>query len=320
MQDKTVVVLVNTGSPSAPTAAALKPYLRDFLSDPRIIELPRWFWLPILNGIILRKRPAQSAQRYQKIWMPEGSPLIVYTDRLASKLNARFDDSVQVDYAMRVGYPSVDKVIEKWQEKGVENFIIFPMFAQYATQTVESVMDVVHDWENQTKKPFRYQVIEPFYNQTGFIQALAHQVQMNRSQSDTHLVMSFHGIPVKSIRRGSPYEKQCLETAQRLALALGLRDDQYSIAYQSRFGGDRWLQPYLSEHVIELLKKNIRSIDVVCLSFSVDCLETLEEIGLELKDHYLQAGGQAFHCLPCLNDDELAVDFYTQLIKQKLQS
>lgn len=320
MQDKTVVVLVNTGSPSAPTAAALKPYLRDFLSDPRIIELPRWFWLPILNGIILRKRPAQSAQRYQKIWMPEGSPLIVYTDRLASKLNARFDDSVQVDYAMRVGYPSVDKVIEKWQEKGVENFIIFPMFAQYATQTVESVMDAVHDWENQTKKPFRYQVIEPFYNQTGFIQALAHQVQMNRSQSDTHLVMSFHGIPVKSIRRGSPYEKQCLETAQRLALALGLRDDQYSIAYQSRFGGDRWLQPYLSEHVIELLKKNIRSIDVVCLSFSVDCLETLEEIGLELKDHYLQAGGQAFHCLPCLNDDELAVDFYTQLIKQKLQS
>ena len=137
MQDKTVVILVNTGSPSAPTAAALKPYLRDFLSDPRIIELPRWFWLPILNGIILRKRPAQSAQRYQKIWMPEGSPLIVYTDRLASKLNARFDESVQVDYAMRVGYPSVDKVLEKWQDKGVENFIIFPMFAQYATQTVE---------------------------------------------------------------------------------------------------------------------------------------------------------------------------------------
>ena len=320
MQDKTVVILVNTGSPSAPTAAALKPYLRDFLSDPRIIELPRWFWLPILNGIILRKRPAQSAQRYQKIWMPEGSPLIVYTDRLASKLNARFDESVQVDYAMRVGYPSVDKVLEKWQDKGVENFIIFPMFAQYANQTVESVMDAVHDWEKRTKKPFRYQAIEPFYNQSGFIQALAHQVRMNRSQPDTHLVMSFHGIPVKSIRRGSPYEKQCLETAQRLALALGLQEGQYSIAYQSRFGGDRWLQPYLSEHVLELLKKNIRSIDVVCLSFSVDCLETLEEIGLELKDHYLQAGGQAFHCLPCLNDDDLAVDFYAQLIQQKLFS
>ena len=318
MQNKTVVILVNTGSPSAPTAAALKPYLRDFLSDPRIIELPRWFWLPILNGIILRKRPAQSAQRYQKIWMPEGSPLIVHTERLTHKLNARFDESVRVDYAMRVGYPSVDKVIEKWQEKGVEDFIIFPMFAQYATQTVESVMDAVRDWEKRTKKPFRYKVIEPFYNQSGFIQALAQLVRIHRSHPDTHLVMSFHGIPVKSIRRGSPYEKQCLETAQRLSIALGLKEGQYSIAYQSRFGGDRWLQPYLSEHVLELLKKNVRSIDVVCLSFSVDCLETLEEIGLELKELFLSAGGQTFRCLPCLNDDDHAVDFYEQLIRRRL--
>ena len=319
MQEKTAVILMNTGSPAAPTAAALRTYLKDFLSDPRIIELPAWFWQPILRGFILRSRPAKSAERYKKIWLPDGSPLIVYTQALVEKLNEKLPENVAVAMAMRVGAPSTKETVLQLQKEGFSRFLFFPMFAQYATQTTESCLDAIHEIEKKVPQGFTWDWIRPYFDHEGYAQLWADKIRASRT-SGAHLVMSFHGIPVKSIEKGSPYQSQCLQTAHMIAEKLGLKEGDYSIAYQSRFGNDHWLQPYLSGHVETLLKKNIRSIDVVCLSFSVDCLESLEEIGLELKEHYLRSGGERFGLIACLNDDEAAVNFYHDLISEALST
>ena len=318
MSDKTAVILMNTGSPAAPTEAALRTYLKEFLSDPRIIELPSWIWQPILRGIILRTRPAKSAQRYRKIWMPDGSPLIVYTQKIVEALNDRLPDDIVVAMAMKVGSPSVEQTVARLKKDGINRFIFFPMFAQYATQTTESALDGVRELKGELKD-IHWDWIRPFYNRADFIEAWAAKIQSHRSPG-SHLVMSFHGIPVKSIQKGSPYEKQCRETAKSIAAKLQLKDGDYSIAYQSRFGNDHWLQPYLTGHVESLVHQGIRSLDAACLSFSVDCLETLEEIGIELKDHFIRVGGERFNLIACLNDDPQAVDFYLTLIEEKLKS
>lgn len=318
MQEKTLVLLVNTGSPSAPTARALKPYLEAFLSDQRVIELPRWFWQPILHAFVLRTRPEKSARRYRKIWLPEGSPLIVYTERLVKALRGRFGEHVEVDMAMRIGFPGIERVLQERQAQGFTRFVIFPMFAQYATQTTESVLDAVKDFARKTKKPFNWTSIGAFYRHPLLIEALAEKIARSRTDASTHLLMSFHGIPVKSIRNGSPYEKQCLEMARLLAARLHLPEGGFSVAFQSRFGGDRWLQPYFPDHMRSLLKLGIGRVDVVCLSFSVDCLETLEEIAIEHRDEFLAMGGQSFHYIGCLNDDEAAVRAYESIISEAL--
>lgn len=318
MSDKTAVILMNTGSPAAPTEAALRTYLKEFLSDPRIIELPSWLWQPILRGIILRTRPAKSARRYRKIWMPDGSPLIVYTQKVLEALNERLSDDIVVAMAMKVGSPSVEQTVARLKKDGINRFIFFPMFAQYATQTTESALDGVRELKEELKD-IHWDWIRPFYNRADFIEALAAKIQSNRTPG-AHLVMSFHGIPVKSIQKGSPYEKQCRETAQSIAAKLQLKGGDYSIAYQSRFGNDHWLQPYLTGHVESLVHQGVRSIDVVCLSFSVDCLETLEEIGIELKNHFLSLGGEHFNLLPCLNDDANALDCYEKLILESIST
>ena len=315
MQNKTAVILINTGSPAAPTEAALRTYLKDFLSDPRIIELPALVWQPILRGIILRTRPAQSAERYKKVWMPDGSPLMVYTQRLVDALNEKLPENIIVAMGMKVGAPSVKTTVERLMSEGGKRFIFFPMFAQYATQTTESCLDAVREIEKEHPEDFSWDWIRPYYAEEEFSNLLAQKIAAERTPG-AHLVMSFHGIPVKSIKKGSPYQAQCLQTAESIAAKLGLADSDYSIAYQSRFGNDHWLQPYLTGHVSELLAKGVNSIDVVCLSFSVDCLETLEEIGIELKNHFMSEGGEHFGLIGCLNDDSQAVDFYARLIEK----
>lgn len=318
MQDKTAVILMNTGSPAAPTARALRTYLKDFLSDPRIIELPAWIWQPILRGVILRTRPAKSAERYKKIWMPDGSPLIVYTDKLVNALNEKFPENITVAMAMRVGSPSTQATVSRLQKEGFTHFLFFPMFAQYATQTTESCLDAIREIEREQGRNFTWDWIRPYFDHEGYAELWAENIKRART-AGAHLVMSFHGIPVKSIEKGSPYQKQCMETARLIARKLDLKDGDYSIAYQSRFGNDHWLQPYLTGHVEKLVKDNIKSIDVACLSFSVDCLESLEEIGLELKEHFMRVGGKSFNLIACPNDEPRAVDFYAELIAEGLQ-
>ena len=312
---KTAVILMNTGSPSAPTEVAVRAYLLEFLTDRRIIELPAWFWQPILNRVILPKRPAKSAERYRQVWMPEGSPLVVYMNRVARELRARLPEHITVETAMRVGFPDVNETMGRLRAAGFERFLFWPLFAQYSTQTTESALDAVREYMAAQSQSLNWGVIGAYWDSPGFIEALAKVVETYRTP-EHHLVMSFHGIPYASIQKGSPYERHCLGTAERLAQALDIGPKDFSIAYQSRFGKGRWLQPYLTEHVEQLLRSGIDKLDVACLSFSVDCLETLEEIGIELKKHFLAAGGKELHLLPCMNAEEAALSFYQKHIEE----
>ena len=309
---KTAIILMNTGSPSAPTEEAVRVYLREFLSDRRIIELPPWFWQPILNHFILPKRPAKSAERYRQVWMPEGSPLVVYMNRIARELRARLPEHITVQTAMRVGFPDVNETMGRLRAAGFERFLFWPLFAQYSTQTTESALDAVREYMAAQSQALCWGA---YWDSPGFIDALAQVVDTYRTPGH-HLVMSFHGIPYASIQKGSPYERHCLGTAKRLAQVLNIGPKDFSIAYQSRFGKGRWLQPYLTKHVEELLRSGVDKLDVACLSFSVDCLETLEEIGIELKKSFLTAGGTELRLLPCMNAEEVALNFYQKHIEE----
>jgi len=261
----------------------VRAYLAEFLADPRVVELPRWLWLPILHGIVLRKRPAQSAHKYAKVWTPEGSPLAVHTHQQAKLL--REATGLPVEYAMRYGEPSIAGVLQRLPAK----VRVVPLYPQYARSTTESVRDVVGG---------QLEFIEEFHAHPGYIAALAELVQ-DRPEV---LVMSFHGLPQRVVERGDPYRDQCERTAALLARELRLQPGQYRVTFQSRFGPARWLQPYTAEVLAQLGAARTRRVDVICPGFVADCLETLEEIAIEGKKIFLDAGGGEFRALPCLNE------------------
>lgn len=261
----------------------MRAYLAEFLSDPRVVELPRWLWLPILHGIVLRKRPAASARKYAKVWTAEGSPLAVHTARQAALLRAA--TGLPVEYAMRYGEPSIAAALRKLPP-GPR---IIPLYPQYARSTTESIRDVVSP---------DAEFVEQFHDHPGYIAALAALVE----ERPDVLVMSFHGLPQRSVERGDPYQAQCLRTARLLADALRLPPDRYRVTFQSRFGPAKWLQPYTSEVLAELGAARTPRVHVICPGFVSDCLETLEEIALEGRDIFLHAGGGEFKALPCLNE------------------
>ena len=261
----------------------MRAYLAEFLADPRVVELPRWLWLPILHGVVLRRRPAQSAHKYAKVWTPEGSPLAVHTAKQAQLL--REATGLPVEYAMRYGEPSIASALHKLPAK----VRVVPLYPQYARSTTESIRDVVG-----TKAEF----VEQFHDHPGYIAALAALV---RDRADA-LVMSFHGLPQRAVERGDPYREQCERTARLLAEALQLKPGEYRITFQSRFGPARWLQPYTAEVLAELGAARTRRVDVICPGFVADCLETLEEIAIEGKKIFLDAGGGELRALPCLNE------------------
>jgi len=261
----------------------VRAYLAEFLADPRVVELPRWLWLPILHGVVLRRRPAQSAHKYAKVWTPEGSPLAVHTAKQAQLL--REATGLPVEYAMRYGEPSIASALHKLPAK----VRVVPLYPQYARSTTESIRDVVG-----TKAEF----VEQFHDHPGYIAALAALV---RDRADA-LVMSFHGLPQRAVERGDPYREQCERTARLLAEALQLKPGEYRITFQSRFGPARWLQPYTADVLAELGAARTRRVDVICPGFVADCLETLEEIAIEGKKIFLDAGGGELRALPCLNE------------------
>jgi len=261
----------------------VRAYLAEFLSDPRVVELPRWLWLPILHAIVLRKRPAESAKKYAKVWTAEGSPLAVHTARQAQLL--REATGLPVEYAMRYGEPSIASALRKLPG----NPRIVSMYPQYARSTTESIRDVIGPDAD---------FVEQFHDHPDYIAALAALVE----ERPDVLVMSFHGLPQRAVGRGDPYPDQCLRTAQLLAEALRLPADGYRVTFQSRFGPARWLQPYTSEVLAELGAARTRRVHVLCPGFVADCLETLEEIALEGRQIFIDAGGGEFRCLPCLNE------------------
>ncbi|HET7672757.1 MAG TPA: ferrochelatase [Burkholderiales bacterium] len=278
------ILLVNLGTPDAPTEEAVREYLAEFLSDPRVVKLPRWLWLPILRGIVLRKRPAESAKKYAEIWLAEGSPLKVYTSRQADLLMEQ--TNLPVAYAMRYGQPSIGSTLSR-----LEDPVIVPLYPQYAESTTESILDLLPPDAN---------VVRDFHDHPGYIAALGAQVRRHWGMKGrgTMLVMSFHGLPKKGAEE---YERQCRRTAELLARHLQLKAGEWRLAFQSRFGYAKWLEPYTEATLAELAKDHPR-VDVFCPGFVADCLETLEELGIRGKEVFLAAGGREFHLIACLNE------------------
>lgn len=262
----------------------MREYLGEFLSDPRVVKLPRWLWLPILHGIVLRKRPAESAKKYAEIWLPEGSPLKVYTARQADLLME--ETNLPVAYAMRYGEPSIAATLSR-----LEDPVVVPLYPQYAESTTESILDVLPPDAN---------VVRDFHDHPGYIAALGAQVRRHWAMKGrgTMLVMSFHGLPKKGAQE---YERQCRRTAELLARHLQLTADEWRLAFQSRFGYAKWLEPYTEATLAGLAKSHPR-VDVICPGFVADCLETLEELGIRGKEVFVAAGGREFHLIACLNE------------------
>ncbi|MDW8468348.1 MAG: ferrochelatase [Burkholderiales bacterium] len=287
------ILLVNLGTPAAPTPQALRCYLAEFLSDPRVVELPRALWLPVLYGIVLRVRPARSAEKYAKIWTPEGSPLAVHTRRQAELLAARLP-GVRVAWAMRYGEPSIAAGLA--QLAGCDERLVLPLYPQYSRSTTESVRD---------RLPPGTPMVEQFCEHPAYIAALAaglrrHWARCGRAE---RLVLSFHGLPQRAVDRGDPYRGQCEATARRLCAALGLGAHEVQVTFQSRFGPAKWLQPYTEPTLVALARAGVRTVDVACPGFVSDCLETLEEIGIGAREAFVAAGGAELRLVPCLNED-----------------
>ena len=301
-------MLINLGTPDAPTAEALRPYLKQFLSNPRVIEIPQWIWWPILNGIILNTRPKKSAEKYAQVWMPEGSPLKVHTVRqtrlLQDFLAERMQPAPLVEYAMSIGNPSIAEVLGRMKEHGCERILVLPLYPQYASSSTASAFDEVFVQLGKMRNIPALRTVKHYHDHPGYIAALAQNVRdyWAASGMPDKLVISFHGVPRSTLDKGDPYHCECQKTGRLLAEALELDANQYQICFQSRFGREEWLSPYTAVTLEQLGRQGIRRVDVVCPGFVSDCLETLEEIAMEGKTIFIQAGGHEFHYIPCLNE------------------
>ncbi len=301
------ILLVNLGTPDAPTTPAVRRYLRQFLSDPRVIEIPRAIWLPVLHGIVLATRPAKSAKKYARIWTAEGSPLKVHTERQARLLRERLGSEgvpFPVDYAMRYGEPSIPDALGRLRAQGCGRILVLPLYPQYAASTTGSTLDEVARFLQRARNAPEIRTVKHYHDHPAYIAALAASVREYWKQAGTpdRLVMSFHGLPRHTHEKGDPYYEECHGTARVLAQALHLSEDRWQIAFQSRFGAAEWLQPYTAPTLEGYARQGIGRVDVICPGFVSDCLETLEEIGIEGREIFLGAGGREFHLLPCLNE------------------
>jgi ferrochelatase len=323
--EKTGILLVNLGTPDAPTPKAVRAYLKEFLSDPRVVEIPKPIWWLILNGIILNVRPKKSAAKYARIWMPEGSPLRVYTEKQATLLQGYLGEKTKipfvVDYAMRYGNPSIPDVLGKLKEKNCQRILIVPMYPQYAASSTATVFDRVFAALQNMRNTPAIRTIKHFHDDAGYIRALAANINgywMKHGRPEK-LVMSFHGVPQYTLDKGDPYHCECLKTGRLLAQELGLKPEQYTISFQSRFGKAEWVKPYTTATLVELGKQKTGRVDVVCPGFVTDCLETLEEIAIEGKEDFRHAGGGEYHYIPCLNDRNDWMHALTDLVMANLQ-
>lgn len=321
---RTAIVYCNLGTPDEPSAPALRRYLAEFLGDPRVVEIPRLVWWPILHGIILRTRPKKSAAKYASVWLPEGSPLKVWTEKQATLLRGYLGErghQVTVRYAMRYGNPSIASVLDELKALGVTRVLVLPAYPQYSGTTTASVIDAVTAWSQPVRNLPELRFVNRYHDDPGYIHALARTVRAHwtaHGQGD-HLVMSFHGVPERTLHLGDPYHCECRKTARLLAEQLGLAPERYTLTFQSRFGKAKWLEPYTEPTLVAMAKKGLKNVDVVCPGFTGDCLETLEEINMEVREAFLHAGGQQFQYIPCLNDSPGWIRALADLAERHLQ-
>ena len=303
----TAVILCNLGTPDAPTPAAVRRYLAEFLSDSRVVEIPRLLWWPILHGIVLRTRPARSARKYASIWTPAGSPLKVWTEKQALLLEGYLGERghrVIVRYAMRYGTPSIASVLDGVKAAGADKVLVLPLYPQYAASTTASIADALSAWMRRVRNLPEIRFVKHYHDDPGYIDALAERVgeHWRINGRPDKLVLSFHGLPRRSLTLGDPYHCECLKTGRLVAERLKVRDDFVVVTFQSRFGSAEWLQPYTEPTLIALAKAGVTRVDVFCPGFTSDCLETLEEIDQEARTAFIAAGGKQFGYIPCLND------------------
>ncbi len=318
--DASGVLLVNLGTPDAPTKSALRQYLKEFLSDPRVVEAPRWLWNLALYGVILNIRPARSARAYEKVWTEAGSPLQTVSVAQAAALQDQLGETAQVELAMRYGNPSIASALGRLRDKGVTRLVVLPLYPQYSGSTTGSVFDAVADELKAWRWTPALHFINEYYQQASYIGAMAASIEQARAANGSaqKLVYSFHGIPQRYVDNGDPYQRQCELTAQAISDRLGLGEDEWVLLFQSRFGREQWLQPYADKTLEKMPGQGVRSVDVVCPGFSADCLETLEEVNMENREIFLKAGGESYQYIPCLNDRQDHIEMMAQLVKPYL--
>lgn len=308
------VLLVNLGTPDAPTAPAVKRFLSQFLHDKRVVDMTRWLWCPLLHGIILPIRSPKVAKLYQTVWMDEGSPLLVYAKRQAEKLKQKLD--MPVELGMTYGNPSLKVGLDNLMASGVEDVVVLPLYPQYSGTTTAAVSDgITKAFQSMPVMP-NYRLIRDYHDHPTYIKALAESVRrswQDKGQGD-YLLCSYHGIPKRYADNGDIYPQHCEATTELLRLELGLTKEQIGTTYQSRFGREEWLQPYTDKTLEQLPNKGIKKLDIVTPAFSADCLETLEEISEQCRELFMEHGGEVFHFIPCLNDDDLHIQMMVELI------
>ena len=307
------VVLANLGTPDSPTAPAVRRYLGEFLGDPRVVDLPRLFWLPLLHGVVLPLRSPKVAPKYASVWMEGGSPLAVYTRGLADAVGERLP-GVRVVDAMRYGNPSLAAVLQDLRASGCDDILLVPLYPQYSTTTTASMQDVV-DRIGGTG----IRMVQDYHDDPAWVEAIATTIRArHREQGSAHLLFSFHGLPQKVVDNGDPYQRQCEASAAAIAAAVGLETGQWDVSYQSRFGKAKWLEPSTSGTLQRLADQGVREVDVIAPGFASDCLETLEEISMELADEFAERGGKLRY-IPCLNDSPEHADVIAALARRHLE-
>lgn len=322
------ILLMNVGSPDAPTAKAVRPYLAEFLGDPRVVELPGWLWKPVLHGILLNTRPRRSAQLYQRIWSAEGSPLIVNSRRQATALQKEIDtrfagENVRftVEIGMRYGNPSIAAGLEKLRAAGATHLLALPMFPQYSQTTTATALDALFD----TLKTWRWmpqlRTITTYHTHPAYIEALAHSIEEHWRQHGRarRILFTYHGVPEAYVTHGDPYQRECYTTTDLLVTRLNLHDGEYGISFQSRLGPVEWLRPYTDETLTAWGNERLESVETICPGFSADCLETVDEVAHEGGEAFVEAGGGEFAYIPALNDRPEHIALLTQLVAEEIQ-
>jgi ferrochelatase len=316
------ILWCNLGTPDAPTPAAVRRYLGEFLSDPRVVEIPRALWQPLLRGVILPLRAPKSAAKYAKIWTPDGSPLKMWTEKQSKLLQGWLGErghSVKVRYAMRYGAPSIASQLDALMAEGVRRVLVMQAYPQYSCTTTASVIDAVGLWARGRRVVPEFRFVNDYHDDPGYVEAMVKRIERSwREGRPDHLVLSFHGVPERTVRLGDPYQAQCMETARRVTGRLGLDAKDFTVTFQSRFGRAKWLEPATDATLRALAKGGVKHVDVFCPGFTADCLETLEEIAIENRAFFLTAGGQEFRYIPCLNDDSAWITALASIAESNL--
>jgi ferrochelatase len=319
------VLVVNLGTPDAPSYGAVQRYLREFLGDRRVIDTSRWIWLPILYAFVLPFRPIRTVRKYRKIWLQDGSPLAVYSSRLASKMDERLraaaGDRARVALGMTYGNPSIASAIESLARENAKRLLVLPLYPQYCSSTTGSVFDRTCDALRRWRWLPETRFVNDYHDDAGYIEALGTRIEEHWAEAGgrSHLLLSYHGIPAAYVKEGDPYREHTETTTRLLVSRLGLKEGEWSHCYQSRFGSVVWLQPYTEDTLAALAKRGLRKLTVVSPSFAVDCLETLEEVAIEYRDKFRQLGGEQLTLVPALNDDDRHAELLASIVQRHLK-